>query len=124
MFVMVEDPQFNKKVTGNEPGDDGNAFSFGARFIALGATEQKTFDLGTEDGTAAFLRRTLVGWDHELLSANKEPIPFSVEVRDWLIDKAHTRSALVQAYFRGVYEGVLGNSGPPPSAGHEAVPAT
>lgn len=108
MFVKSDNPEFVKETTGNLPGDGGAPFSFIARFVALGATEQKTFDLGTEEGTAAFLRRTLIGWDG-YFHAPEQPVMFSEEERDWLIDKAHTRSALVKAYFSGVYQGALGN---------------
>lgn len=108
MFVMNDHPEFEKEATGRLPGDDGEAFSFRARFVALGGEEQKAFDLATEDGTADFLRRTIVGVS-DILDANGDAVPFNDATRDWLIDKAHTRSAMVKAYFGGVYQSALGN---------------
>lgn len=108
MFVMSENPEFETEATGQMPGDQGAQFSFRARFVALGGAEQKTFDLGTEDGTADFLKRTFVGVT-DVVDADGQAVPFTDTIRDWMIDKAHTRSALVKAYFGGVYKGALGN---------------
>lgn len=108
MFVMSDNPEFETEAKGKLPGDQGEPFSFRPKFVALGATEQKTFDLNTEGGTADFLRRTLIGLS-DVLDANGEQVPFSDATREWLIDRAHTRAALVQAYFGGVYGAALGN---------------
>ncbi|HEX8485697.1 hypothetical protein [Sphingomonas sp.] len=108
MFVMDDNPEFEKETTGNLPGDQGEPFSFRARFVALGAAEQKAFDLTNEEGTADFLRRTLIGWD-DIVDAETGLVPFGEAAREWLIDKAYTRGALVKAYFSGIYQSALGN---------------
>lgn len=108
MFVMNDNPEFTATATGKLPGDDGEQFSFRPRFVALGQAEQDGFDLGTGDGTAGFLRRTLVGID-DVVDADGNAVPFGDDTREWLIDKPHTRAALVKAYFGGVYQAALGN---------------
>lgn len=108
MFVKSDNPEFTSTATGRMPGEDGEEFTFRPRFVALGQTEQDLFDLGTGDGTADFLRRTMVGAT-DIVDANKVAVPYDEDLRDWLIDKPHTRAALVKAYFGGVYQAALGN---------------
>jgi hypothetical protein len=108
MFVMSDNPEFTTEAKGKMPGDEGEEFSFRPRFVALSETEQKAFDLNTTEGTVEFLRRTFVGVTG-VLDANNNPVPFSEATRDWMIDRVHTRGALVRAYFGGVYEAAVGN---------------
>lgn len=108
MFVMSDNPEFVTEASGNLPGDDGEGFSFKPRFVALGTAEQDTFDLSSAEDTVRFLQRTLIGLS-DVVDAHNNPVPFTDETRDWLIDKPHTRAALVKAYFSGVYKGALGN---------------
>lgn len=108
MFVMSDNPEFSTEAKGKLPGDAGDEFSFNATFVALSKTEQNRFDLNTEEGTEDFLKRTLVGIDGVLDTAGAA-VAFTDTTRDWLIDRAHTRSALVRAYFGAVYTSALGN---------------
>lgn len=108
MFVMSDNPEFETKAEGKHPGDQGEAFDFRPRFVALSETDQKEYDLSTAGGTIDFLKRTFVGLS-DVLDANGQPVPFSEEARDWLIDRPHTRAALVKAYFGSVYGEQLGN---------------
>jgi hypothetical protein len=108
MFVMSDNPEFETEAAGNLPGDNGEAFSFRPRFVALGSAEQDTFNLSSAEDTVKFLQRTLIGLS-DVVDADNNPVPFTEATRDWLIDKAHTRAALVKAYFSGVYKGALGN---------------
>lgn len=108
MFVMDDTPRFDTEATGKMPGDNGEAFSFRPTFLALGASELGTYDLSNDAGTVAFLNRVLVGMG-DVLDAGGQPVPFTDATRDWLIDKVHTRVALVKAYFAAVYGATLGN---------------
>ncbi|MEE8612278.1 MAG: hypothetical protein V3V60_15980 [Sphingomonas aquatilis] len=108
MFVMQDNPTFNATARGKMPGEDGEDFSFKARFEALSQSEQEAFDLSTADGTIAFLKRTFVGAS-DVLGADEQPVPFTDATRDWMIDRIHTRGALVKAYFAEVYGAQLGN---------------
>jgi hypothetical protein len=108
MFVMSDSPEFETEAKGKHPGDQGEAFSFRPRFVALSETEQKQYDLATADGTVAFLTRTFVGLS-DVVDANGAPVTFTTQTRDWLIDRPHTRAALVKAYFGSVYGEQLGN---------------
>lgn len=108
MFVMNDNPEFETTATGTLPGDEGEPFSFRSRFVALSATEQDAFDLGSASATVDFLRRTLIGIS-DVVDAEGQVVPFNDATRDWLIDRAHTRSALVRAYFGGVYKAASGN---------------
>ncbi len=106
MFKMIDEPEFETEAKGTEPG--GEAFSFKARFKALSESVQQLFDLSTAAGTVDFLRTTFVGLS-DVLDANDQPVPFTTDVRDWMIDRPHTRAALVKAYFGSVYGEQLGN---------------
>ena len=106
MFDIDHQPVFHRRVSINVPG--AGKEDFGAAFTALPVSEQAQFDLGTTDGTRDFLSRAIVGLD-DIVDHQGEPVPFSFELRDRLLDKGWTRQPLFDAYVAGLAEAVRGN---------------
>ncbi len=106
MLRIDKDPCFRTAVAVRLPGEQEE--SFVARFRVLGLSEQETFDLGSAEGATGFLRRVVIGGE-DIAGTDGEPLVWSDELRDRLIDLPHIRSALVRAYFEGVASAREGN---------------
>jgi len=106
MLRIDKDPAFRTVVTVKLPGEEQE--SFRARFRVLGLAEQETFELGSAEGATGFLRRVLFDGE-DIAGADNQPLVWSDELRDRLIDLPHIRSALVRAYFEGVASAREGN---------------
>jgi hypothetical protein len=102
-------PLFNTTVTFRVPsGDDVLEQSCRVTFEAIDNSEQDTFDLATPEGTKGFLVRVIrsIG---DVVDHNREPVPYTEELRDRLLDKPWSRSRLVAAYARGLTVAAEGN---------------
>lgn len=106
MLRIDKDPKFWTPVTVKLPGESSETFK--AHFRVLGLTEQETYDLGTPEGATRFLTAALEG-GQDIAGADGEPLAWSHELRDRLIDLPHIRSGLVRAYFEGVASAREGN---------------
>ena len=113
MFVLTEGPiTVSRTVTIKKPVD-GEAFKeekFKATFEIIGQEEfQEITGVGSDlqavlahaDTDKALLRRVLVGWDGVNNEA-KDPIEFSEDVRDNLIDINYVKVGLVRAYMEAM----------------------
>ncbi len=106
MFDIDHQPIFRRRVSLTVPG--AGKEEFGATFAVLAVSEQAEFDLATQEGTRDFLSKAIVGLD-DIVDHKGEPVPFSFELRDRLLDKGWTRQPLFDAYVAGLAEAVRGN---------------
>lgn len=89
--VVIPVPQSGGKVQKHE---------ITAEFDILPQTriEEITAEARSGDQDKALLREVLVGWD-DVAGEDGQPIGFSPEARDALIDISYVRAALMRAYF-------------------------
>jgi hypothetical protein len=101
MFVVRKEGQpIRWPVTIPVPVDGGASKDekFMAHFLVIGQEEYKDI---AKEGDKALLARVLVGWDEEAIKdADGNPLPFTPELRDWMADQHHIRTALVAAYWQ------------------------
>lgn len=109
MFVYAANPQFTHTLTVQVPTDGGHENqTFACTFCVLGDDELAKYDMNDRQQSSDFLRRAIVGFN-DIVDAEKQPIPYSDKVRDWLIDLPYVRVPLVKGYFSAVYKAGLGN---------------
>lgn len=99
---IIRNPAFKAAVRVTVPTEHGQKEQeFTARFRALTVSEQKEYDLGTADGTDAFLRYVLLGWD-DLTEEDGAAFEFTPANHAALIDLPYIRVALTRTYFNAI----------------------
>jgi hypothetical protein len=102
MFKLAKSHTFTHEVKVRTPVDGGYSDEkFKATFELLTVDERVKYDLRTPDGSKDFLVRAIRRLD-ELTDEKGEPLPYSDEVRDQVINLPHVRVALAAAYFEAV----------------------
>lgn len=77
---------------------------FKARFKLLPISEVKRLQ-ADDEFAHNLLREVVLGWFDDVQDANGDPIPFSVEARDMMLDVPPVSAALLEAYLKGVNGG-------------------
>lgn len=110
MFKIVTEPTFTHPVTAKVPVDGGGFLEekFKATFRVIAPDEADAFDLLTNEGSTAFLKRVVVRLD-ELGDAEGQPIEFSEQVFDAALKLPWARGALARTYFAAVSGAKAGN---------------
>jgi hypothetical protein len=109
MFVVSREPQFTHPVKVQVPIDGGHREEvFKATFRVMDAKKVAEFDLDTEAGTEAFLKAAIVELD-DLADEKQQPLTYSDELRDQLIDVPFVRRALISTYVAAVSKAARGN---------------
>lgn len=109
MFKFATELTFAHTVKVMVPVDGGHqAEDFRATFRVLPSDREKDFDLGTAEGSNAFLRAILVKAD-DIAGADGKKLPWSDELREQLLQVPFVRTALTRTYFRAVQKAAEGN---------------
>lgn len=109
MFKIAATPTFRHKVEVLVPVDGGHRREhFRATFRVLPTDEAALHDLGTAEGSTGFLRAILVSMD-DLIGADDQPLPYSDQVRDELLQVPFVRAALVRTYLAAIQKAAEGN---------------
>lgn len=106
MFEFVQDESgltFEATVKVNHPKHGKSEFT--AEFLLVGQDE---YDELAREGDAAIVERVLVGWSG-VRDADKQPLPFSADVRTAMTQRAYLRTAIIRAYVAGYTGARLGN---------------
>lgn len=105
MLKIDHAPTFEAKV--EPPRFNGKDRSFSAEFAVLRLSEMNAYDLGTGEGTEAFLRRAIVDVG-DVEDNDGEPVSVA-DALPVLLDDPTIRIALVRAYFAGLAGAREGN---------------
>lgn len=109
MFIVTDRYTFTRTVEVFVPTDGGHERQdLKATFGVVPAEEQDSYDLGTTEGSTAFLEKIVVRFD-DLAGEDKQPLAYSDALRDRLLRFQFIRLALVAAYTRAVNKAVEGN---------------
>jgi hypothetical protein len=109
MFNIDENPVFTHDVIVRVPVDGGYRNEvIKATYEVIPTDEAARFDLSTEAGARAFLRRVVKKLD-ELVDRNRNAVPYNDEVRERVLSLPHARQALAAAYFKALEGAKLGN---------------
>jgi hypothetical protein len=96
---------FIREIHVQQPKDSAfRSFSFRAEFLDI---RQAEIDAIIEDSDYAdrdLLRKVLVGWQ-DIVGPDKQPVPFSEEVREQLIERPWVRTPMVRVYFEVINGG-------------------
>lgn len=99
MMIKSKNPKFSHKVKVKRPVDGGyREDSFTGVFQALSISEAAGFDLLTDAGTDAYLKRIFVGWGEDYVGEDKQPVIYSDAERDELLDDPVVRIAILNTY--------------------------
>lgn len=108
-FIVDDDPKFTRPVKVRTPEGDGyREEEFTATFRSIDVDEAASFDLGDNKGSSQFLQRVLVRMDG-LVTRDKEPLDYSEELRDRVLQRGPVRAALARVYFTAQNQAELGN---------------
>lgn len=113
MKISTQPKLVTRQVTINEPVD-GTTFKPHKVLIHYGISSRKAvMDMVAEEN-APLLREVVKGWGDEkgrggFTDDNDQPIPFSPEALDQLIDIPYVHIGLIRGYFDAANGGKLGN---------------
>lgn len=109
MFKTSTERRFTARCKAFVPVNGGHREEpFKANFRLLDSERVEDFDLTTKVGTDDFLRAVIVDLD-EIGDAEGNPMPYSEELRDQIINDPPARLALIRGYFDNVGKGRKGN---------------
>ncbi|MEE2916662.1 MAG: hypothetical protein VYB32_06265 [Pseudomonadota bacterium] len=109
MFTVTDTYTFTRPVKVLVPANGGHdQQEFKATFRVIPVDEQDGYDLGTAEGSSAFLRAIIVELS-DLVDGNDEPLPYSEGLRDRLLRFQFIRVALTTTYFDAIKKAVAGN---------------
>jgi len=98
MLKLQDNPTFTHDVTAHMPVDGGTSpQTFKATYKLLTGEELSAFDTTTPPGMQAFLQAAVVGVS-DIQDDQGQPIPYSNDLRDRLIDIPPIMNALFNAY--------------------------
>lgn len=110
MFKVTSEPQFTHDVKVQEPVDGGFRVStFKIRFRVIPMDKLKS-DSGEEGEVAQkeSLRKVIVSMS-DLIGEDDQPLQYSDELRDQLLDIAYVRLAILQTYTNAITKVRTGN---------------
>lgn len=107
MFKVTADPTFTHTVHVMVPVDGGHKEqTFKATFGVISIEElEKVQD---DEGQRGVLQKVLRGMD-DLIGDDDQPVPYSDELRDQLINVPYVRIALFQTYLGAISKAKTGN---------------
>jgi hypothetical protein len=105
-MLIQTDPVFTTDVTVKLPGVETETFK--ATFAVMPISEFEKLDFSSSKQTADFLVATIRDVK-EVEDEKRKAVPYSPELRAWLIDQPHIRGALFHAYVEGVTAANRGN---------------
>lgn len=109
MFKLVTNPEFSHTVKVRVPVDSGyDDLTFTARFRALSISEAERHNTLTSEGTNAYLREILVGWEGVVDDVG-EAVSFNAASRERMIDVPFVRMALLDTYHTALLGAKRGN---------------
>lgn len=109
MFKLATEPTFRHKLRASVPVNGGyQDEAFEATYRVLSVDKSSEFDLNTGEGTTAFLKAVLVEL-HDIADAHGNPVDYSDEVRDAVLNLPYARAAIVRGYFDGIAGARKGN---------------
>jgi hypothetical protein len=109
MFKLASEPTFRAKLSARVPIDGGSRReTFEATYRVLTIEKIAEFDLTTPEGTTAFIKAALVEL-HDIADEQGNPVEYSDQVRDQVINLPYARSAITQGYFDAVAGARKGN---------------
>lgn len=109
MLKIVKNPVFTAPVKVTVPVEGGvRESTFTGRFRAVSVSEAESFNLMSSEGTSDYLRAILVGWDG-IVDDDGQPISFSDETRNDLIDIPFIRTAILTTYNTAMLGAKRGN---------------
>lgn len=117
MFNVAQKRAFSRTVKVQVPIDGGfREDTLKATYRVLDRGEHAAHNLTTPEGAYAFLIAVIERLD-DLVDADKQPVPYSDEVRDHVLSLPYTPGPLIQQYLDGVRGAGAGNSAGPPRHG-------
>lgn len=109
MFTISDNPTFKHAVKVQVPVDGGHKEeTIQATYKVLPVEKAESYDLSRPADALAFLQTALVHLD-DLVDVNKQPVPYSDELRDRVLSLPYARLALANGYFEAVARARLGN---------------
>lgn len=102
MFKLKTNVEFAWPVKVQVPTDGRHVEQpFTARFKQVDRSRFVDLNNGDAEEETNLLREVLIGWDG-IGDENGEPIPFSEQTRDQLLEIPYVRTAIVEAFFEGI----------------------
>lgn len=109
MFKLITDIKFTHRVPVMVPMGEGyDEQSLKVTYQVIGDDRLATFNTSDTEQMKAMLRVIVFAMD-DVADADGQPMTYSDELREQLIDLPYVRMALVKGYYRGVYSSTLGN---------------
>jgi len=109
MFNVVTVPTFSRTVKVKVPDGDGHLEqSFKAHFKVLPSDKTEGLDWSDTTGIKAFLREALISAD-DLVDDKEQPMSYSEEIREGLLNLPYVRVALLKTYSLAQIQETLGN---------------
>ena len=109
MFNIAAKPTFKRTVKASVPSDNGHdEQSFVATFRVIDTVKADSYNLGTESGSADFVRAVVVRLD-DIVGDDKKPVPYSDELLEQVIALPYARLPLARAYMDAVGGAKTGN---------------
>lgn len=113
MFCIDQNPSYTAPVAVKMPGDKGKftTVKFNARFKRVSLTEFEALNAAIREKTmtdAQLIDEVLVGWG-DVENKNGEPVEFTPENLEVLLDIFPVRPSIVQAFFDSIHLGAAKN---------------
>lgn len=110
MFKIEKNPHFTHEVTVMTPVDDGHREdTFNARFKVQPSSFTETFDLrAAGSGVRDFLKQTVTHLEG-IVDEDGEPIPYTSELLDTVLENYFCRLGLINTYVNGIAKAKTGN---------------
>jgi hypothetical protein len=109
-FKLTSNPTFKRQIIAKVPIDGGYRDDrFSATFRVLPLAEVEDFDLSTPEGTTSFLHAIIVEL-HDIVDEAGNPLSYSDEVRDAVLQIPYARRALNDEYLSSIAKAREGNS--------------
>lgn len=109
MFKLSAEPTFRHKVRARVPVNGGHQDeTFEVTYRALTIEQMSKYDLTEASDVSEFLRAAIAEL-HDIADAQGNPLEYSDEVRDQVLNLPWARAAIVAGYFEGVAGARKGN---------------
>lgn len=110
---ITKDRTFKHRITVTFPAteDTTDTASFTVTFKALTRTQLQACQVGNHEGQCDLLRKVIVGWDGvtDDRDGGAEPLPFSAEALELLLDDVWIMRALFEGYGAALVGAKRGN---------------
>ena len=109
MFKATTDRRFTARCKAFVPVNGGHREEpFKATFRVLDTEQLENYDLTNKMGTDDFLRAVIMELD-EIGDEQGNPVPYSEDLRDVVMNDPMARTALIRGYFDNISKGRKGN---------------